>query len=66
VNETELEKCKNDPAYFAEKYLGLELLSWQKTYLKLITKYKHVCFVGHRNGRSMIEETMRKHEEMFK
>lgn len=61
---SELEKCKNDPVYFAEKYLGLELLQWQKAYLKLINKYKHVCFVGNRNGRMMLEDIMRKYNEL--
>jgi len=40
----ELEKLKNDPTRFMEKFLGMELSFWQKHYLKMYpfitNKYK--------------------------
>lgn len=30
----ELEKIKNNPIYFCEKYLGIKLSAWQKLILK--------------------------------
>lgn len=65
LNQSELDRCKNDPAYFAEKYLGLELKPWQKAYLKLINKYEHVCFVGNRCGKKMLDEILNKHKKTF-
>lgn len=33
--EEELKKCKNDPVYFAEKYLGYKLYGYQKIILRM-------------------------------
>ena len=32
--KSELNKCKNDIVYFTEKYLGIELMQWQKILLR--------------------------------
>lgn len=65
MEQTELEKCRNDMVYFAEKYLGAELKPWQKTYLKILQQNKHIIFYGVRDGKNMISEICRKHDELL-
>ena len=66
MNQTELEKCKNDPVYFAEKYLGAELKQWQKIYLKIIHKHSGLYFSSRQYGRLMLYDLRKKYHEIFK
>jgi hypothetical protein len=64
MNQTELEKCKNDIVYFAENFLGLELLPWQR---ELLHHYNNgeVIFGGRIYGKNLILDTIKKHRSMF-
>lgn len=64
MNQSELNKCKSDIVYFAEKYLGLELLQWQK---ELLTHYNNgeIIFTGQRFGKNMVIDTIKKHKELY-
>jgi hypothetical protein len=64
LEQTELEKCKSDVVYFGEKYLGIELLPWQKTYLRLLQKGNKVCFIGSRYGKSMMYDIKKRYEQL--
>lgn len=66
MNEDELNKCKNDPVYFVEKYLGFELLTWQKVYLKLYQSKVNFIWAGKRNGKRMLEDVIQRYEKVFK
>lgn len=67
MNNQEFQKCKNDPAYFAEKYLGFELLEWQKAYLKLYAEglLAKTVFIGTRSGKTMMRKVIEKHKKEF-
>jgi hypothetical protein len=64
VDQIELEKCESDVVYFCEKYLGYELLPWQKTYLRMYQKGNYVYFAGVRNGRTTIRSIFHKYDQM--
>lgn len=67
MDQVELDKCKNDMIYFAEKYLGLELTKWQKLYLKCWQNEKFVFIFGGRQARRlMTEDIIKKHSGIFK
>jgi hypothetical protein len=45
-----MNKIKNDPVEFAEKYLGVELTKWQKCYLRLLKKQQRINMLGRRGN----------------
>jgi spore cortex formation protein SpoVR/YcgB (stage V sporulation) len=63
--QNETGKCKEDIVYFAEKYLGVELLDWQRELLEYCQDNKQVYFAGVRSGRNIAHEIIREHQILF-
>lgn len=64
MDQTELEKCKNDIVYFAEKYLGAELTAWQKQVLKFYQTNTGGIYLGLRHGKRMLNHAITEHRKL--
>jgi hypothetical protein len=62
----ELERCRNDIVYFAEKYLGYELLDWQKEALDRYLKGERIHLMGYRSGKKVLADTIERYNYKFK
>lgn len=63
MNRPEIQKLKDDPVYFAEKYLGLELADWQKHVLYAYQKGQSIRSFGVRSGKTHVSSIIRQHQE---
>lgn len=65
MNQPEIDKCKNDIVYFAEKYLGHELTTWQKTVLRFYhTKPGGMILFGQGYGKRMLHHAIMEHKKL--
>jgi hypothetical protein len=67
MDQTELQKCKDDIVYFAEKYYGVELTAWQKKILKMYQSNGGILYLaGLRHGRQMLYHTIHEYRNLDK
>lgn len=64
MNQSESDKCRDDIIYFAEKYLGLNLLNWQRELLNHYNKGEIIFTGGYRSGKNMVVDIIRKHKKL--
>jgi spore cortex formation protein SpoVR/YcgB (stage V sporulation) len=65
VERSELEKCKSDIVYFAEKVLGYDLQPWQKELLKLHQQGVKLYYTGFRYGKNMVVDAIQEHNKLI-
>lgn len=65
MRDFDLERCKKDPVYFVETYLKLELLPWQKAYLKTYQVGQNIKLSGVRSGKRMIYNSIKVYEKFI-
>lgn len=61
MNQIDIQKCIEDPIYFAEKYLGLELSDYQALALHNYKLGKEMRWFGIRSGKRMTQDIIQKH-----
>ncbi|MEX3713370.1 hypothetical protein ABFV99_13280 [Cytobacillus horneckiae] len=60
-----IEKAKNDIVYFAENVLGYKLQNWQRDVLKKYDDGEIIFFGDHRNGKNIVINTIKEHQNFI-
>jgi hypothetical protein len=54
----DIERAKKDIVYFAENYIGITLLEWQKEALRKHQSGEMIYLGGFRSGKNIVKESI--------
>lgn len=60
----DVEKAKSDIVYFAEEFLGIHLLEWQKDLLEKYQQGEIIFYGGHRGGKNTVLNVIEQHRKL--